>query len=381
MRALLFASALALVSAIASGSASASGDSSWPMSGHDPANTSFNSGEHALSASNIRHLHLAWTYRRRVTGLIVAAGRVYVVTQGGIIVLSPRSGRQMRLFTSRELGINPGLMASGIAYSRGVLVIVTSQAIVAFDPLSGAVFWRRSINLTTNLAIAGSVVYTGSYCFNGCPTYALDLRTGRELWQNPTGGLIQSVVAGRVYEGLLWQGHCQDRIFDARTGSLVATLSSCGSWTGTSSRTYGLVFPADIKQPASVEVSGGNGQPIGWQVNVGRPDSTALVFAQGTVFVPTAFPYDGVVAVRATDGKILWRREISGAFQLFAANHLLFVLHRTGAWVDALGMETGRLVRRFRISGAGKGSVLFGGLVAGGQLYASVGNDTVVMRP
>ncbi|HEX8917393.1 MAG TPA: PQQ-binding-like beta-propeller repeat protein [Chloroflexota bacterium] len=351
------------------------------MTGHDSANTSFNSGERTLSATSIRHLHLAWVFHRQVTGLIVGGGRVYAVTQTGIAMLDPRSGKQIRLFTSKNLGVSPGLMASGLAYSRGVLVLVSSQAIVAFKPSSGQVLWRRSVSFTTNITISGNVVYIGSYCFNGCPTYALDLRTGKQLWENPSGGLIQSVVAGRVFEGLLWQGHCQDRIIDQRTGSLIATLSSCGSWTGTSSRIYGLVFPPDVKQPASVEPVNGNGQRQRWQVRIGRPDSTAVVFAYGTLFAATAIPYVGLIALKASTGKILWRRKVSGTFHLLAANHLLFVLHRNGAWVDALQSATGRLLRRFRVSGAGQGSMLFGGLVAGGQLYTSAGSDTVVMRP
>jgi hypothetical protein len=349
------------------------------MSGHDPANTSYNSGEHILGPRTVGRLHAVWSYRHPVSSLIVVGSRAYAAVPAGIRVLDAHNGRTVRLFTTRHLGLTPGLMATALAYSHGVLVFVSSRMIVAFSPSSGAVFWKRPVSFTTNLMIDGDVVYTGSYCFNGCPTYALDLHSGTQLWENPIGGLVQSEVGGRLYEGLLWQGHCQDRILDARTGSLIATLSSCGTWTGNSQHTYGLVFPPDLTQPAAIEPVAPNGTPGSWSVQVGRPESTEIVFAGGILVAPTARPHDGITAVRVRDGKVLWRRAFPGRFQMLAANGLLFVLHHNG-WIDALRTATGRTVRRLRLP-RGKGDSLFGGLVAGGQLYASIGKSTVVMRP
>jgi outer membrane protein assembly factor BamB len=381
MRRLLLIVSLTILFVIVAGSSLAFGDSSWPMTAHDPAATSFNSGEHSLNARNIHHLHKAWEYRHPLSAFVVARGNFYGVTPLGLLVLSSRTGKRLHLFTSKELGTSTGLMASSLAYARGVLVFTSVQEIVAVNASTGVVLWRQPIHFTTNVSIVGNVVYTGGFCFNGCPTQALDLRSGRKLWQNPTGGLIQSIVDGRVYEGLLWHGHCQDRIFDAHTGSLVATLSSCGSWTGNSTRTYGIIFPPDTNVSGRVEPVQTNGQPGNWAVKVGRPDSAALVFAYGTLFATTARPHDGIVAISASRGTVLWHRAIRGTYHLVAANHLFFVMHRGGAWVDALNTGNGRLVRRFRVAGANKKSLLYGGLIADGQLFATVRNDTVVMRP
>src|SRR5947209_5915884 len=47
----------------------ASGDSSWPMTGHDPANTAFNSDERTLNSRNVGHLRHAWTYSHQLSGV------------------------------------------------------------------------------------------------------------------------------------------------------------------------------------------------------------------------------------------------------------------------------------------------------------------------
>ncbi len=358
----------------------ASGGSSWPMSSHDPEATNFNSGETSLTPGNLRHLHPVWKQTGHLSGFVVASGRVYAAFPQGILVLQPRTGKRLMLVTLRSLHLTSALLAVNLAYSRGVLVVATHDAIIAIQAHSGRFLWSFPVSFTTGVLVQGTTVFTGSYCFNGCPTRALDLRTGKILWENATGGLLQAIVGGRVYEGLLWHGSCQNRVLSADSGALITILPSCTQPIGAGNHLYAEVFPGDAHRPNML----GGLSPAGrltWSIPLGKADEHPLALGYGTIFAAAHGRRDALVAVSTRAKRVLWRRPVEGSSALLLASHMVFVVDKESRSVKVLTVASGRTIRTIRVPGSDKSNPLSGTVVADGAVYAWLFNGLVAMRP
>lgn len=271
-------------------------------------------------------------------------------------------------------------MATSLAYARGTLLLSTYAAVVAVDARTGHVLWRLPVRFTTDVLVSDNTVYTGGSCFNGCVTRALALRSGRQLWQNPTGGLVQVVVGGRLYEDLQWQGLCQNRVFSAATGKLLQVLPDCGTWTGDGQHTVGVAFARDEKGPWVAKEIRSDG-PAVWSLPIGRPEATGLALAYNTLYVQARAPISGLLALEVNGGHQRWRRRIGSALSVIAANHLLFLPHRTSGWIDVLRAQAGRPVTRFRVPGRHGRFPVTSAFVAGGTFYTVGDTGVTAMRP
>lgn len=350
------------------------------MSNHDPQATNFNSGETSLNPGNLRHLHRVWTHTGQLSGFVVAGGRVYAAFPQGILVLQSRTGKRLMLVTRKALHLASALLAVNLAYSKGVLVVATHDAIIAIQAHSGRFLWSYPVSFTTGVLVKGTTVFTGSYCFNGCPTRALDIRTGKIIWENPTGGLLQAIVGGRVYEGLLWHGSCQNRVFSATSGALISILPSCTQPIGTGNHLYAEIFPGNAQQPNTL----GGLSPAGrlrWSISLGKADEHPLALGYDALFAVAHGNRGTLVAVSTRTKHVLWRRPAEDSSALVLASHMVFVVDKESRSVKVLSAASGRSIRTFHVPGAGKSNPLDGAVVADGTVYVWLFNGLVAMRP
>lgn len=367
--------------------------STWPMQGHDPLGTNANVDDRALTPVNVPRLHRIWTVPNVLTA-VATDTRVYAVTSLGplsthrVVVLNARNGAVLRtfdrfaLFRSKRAADAP----QSLAYASGRLVVGSSAAIAAIDPDTGAVAWRASTG-ANSLTIAGGTLYTGNLCESECAapaSDALDLRTGRVLWRHQeNGGAQPLLIAAHLFQ--IWQPNT--RVYDQRTGDLLATLPLQAQWLGDGNNAFAFVSaPPALAAPVRVKAWVGRIGPAGkpaWKLQLGSPadpngDGHAAL-ANHTLYVPSNRFHPGVIAVDTASGKVRWGADIGSFFDLVAGSRLLFAVHRSSGAVDVLDVRGGRLLRRMAApAGPGGGS---GGIVAGGTLYVVGARQMAALRP
>jgi polyvinyl alcohol dehydrogenase (cytochrome) len=89
---------------------------------------------------------------------------------------------------------------------------VTGGSWAALDPATGKILWQtpdpsNDIDMSF-VSTANGVVYVGSLAATGTNMYALDARTGANLWSFASGGSVSggaAIAGGSVYWG---SGYC-----------------------------------------------------------------------------------------------------------------------------------------------------------------------------
>jgi hypothetical protein len=351
---------------------------SWLMTGHDAAATNFNSGERAITRANVARLHTVWSYSR-VVQAIASDKRVYAVVAGStgstVAVLDAGSGKLVRTF---------GFAALALAYARSKLLIATTSAVSAVDPIRGRVYWRTPGGAGV-LAVRGGTVYTGKGCQNTpavCGTlasYALDVQTGKVLWQHPgNGGGLPVLIAGRLFQpwGMFMP---ETRVYDPATGQLAASLPLTASWTGDARNAYADALTAPGKGWWLGQISA-TGKPA-WKISLGAVVGQGNpVFAYGTLYASSNRFHPGVLAVNARNGQVQWGADLGSSLRLIAANRLLYVLHQTSGRIDVLDAGTGiritqLAILRFTPSSSAQ---LF---ISGQTLYVIDGSRLTALQP
>ncbi len=125
------------------------------------------------------------------TDAAVANGVVYCGAAYAFYALDARTGI--------KLWGRPIAIGSGPAVANGLVYFGTDGGTVyALDDRTGAEVWTYKAGSTVDLApaVANGVVYFGSYDGN---LYALNASTGAKLWSYPTGDSDPIVVNGMVY--------------------------------------------------------------------------------------------------------------------------------------------------------------------------------------
>jgi outer membrane protein assembly factor BamB len=130
----------------------------------------------------------------------LAEGRLYVTVHNrGLLALDADTGSQLWLAPM------PGPQWSSPAVARGRVFVGSrdDRRVYAFDAVTGATSWTATLGewVHTSPAYSRGVVYAGA---NDGKLYALDARSGRQLWSRPlapTGGIFSgpTVANGVVY--------------------------------------------------------------------------------------------------------------------------------------------------------------------------------------
>lgn len=319
----------------------------WPAYGNDPGGTRY-SPLADITRDNVKRLEVAWTYRTKdnAEGFVSGDDRAFEATPlmvDGTLYLSTPTGRVAALdaetgaerwtfdpkcdpkrdfseVTSR--GVSTWVDAKG---QRRILVATIDARLIALDAATGrriAGFGRDGeVNLTSGVEIKDA----GDYQVTSPPAVVGDvLVVGSSIGDNRRTDVERGVV----------------RAFDARTGAL--------RWTWDP-------IPVSKDDPAAATWKDASAAKTGaanaWGVISADP-------GRGLVFVPTSSPspdyYGGerrggnlyansVVALRASDGKVVW------SFQVVhhdlwdydvAAQPSLVTLDRGGKKVDAVAVVT-----------------------------------------
>jgi len=362
--------------------------SSWRMADYDAQATRFNGVERVIGSASVGLLHPVWTVPHVLQA--VAIGRlVFAVTNSAtaVAVVDGASGKILRTVTLTSLRARGGDRINALAYASGMLLVATALDIFALDPTTGRQVWRLPGG-ATELVVSGSTIYTGKYCETACGSfaaYAIDLNTGRPLWQHQGNfSDLPVLIAGRLYQRWFTHGG-EARIYEPRSGQLVATLPLSARWLGDAHDAYAEVVPrvqgeGGTPQRLSLIRVGPTGKPA-WKVDLGPASSSPPVLAYHTLFIPSNRFHPGIIAVDARNGHILWGADIGRDVSLIAANHLIFALHSEVKAVDILDAGSGRLVRRLDLSSARVGT-FDSMLIAGGALYLVAGGQGMVaLRP
>jgi eukaryotic-like serine/threonine-protein kinase len=386
----------------------------------------------------VAFIHL-WTHVDRGWFLAtptVAQGVVYEgTTIGDVLALHESDGRVRWRATlganPDETYGNPRGVISSVALSNGVAYAVSgSCAAGAFDALTGRALWRRRIcsiaknddTYASPVVADGRVLY-GINVIGDRPTdtgreVALDAATGRQAWSftpvryGGTGGGISTTPLFDPEEDVAILGTGNPTPMssppagpDPYTDSVIAVEPGTGRWrwvTGpliphdandfdvfasprlvqlhARGRTVSAVF-AIIKNARAVMLDERTGailwqralEPaMHWMQAIGTP-----AVEDGTIVVPLfRSPQTGeLVALRAQDGKVLWRAQTPGIYEAPVIwRGIIFAAEARGA-VSAFDMRTGIRVGRLRVASPlyGHGLALDGDmlLVAGrGALWA-----------
>jgi outer membrane protein assembly factor BamB len=207
---------------------------------------------------------VAWMFRGRHLlefPPAVAYGRAYIANNPGVLfAVQTATGRTSWRYASGRCTAASPAVADEVVYMafmnlrrRGSEPCNADPGtpgldgeVVALEARKGAVRWRKRIGPSeTSPLVADGLVYVGDW--NGS-VYALDAKTGREVWTFRTGGAVKGAVAlsGRR----LYVGSYDHHVYalDARTGRLrwrgsaQERLGGRGTFYSTPAAAYGRVY-------------------------------------------------------------------------------------------------------------------------------------------
>ena len=184
----------------------------------------------------------------------------------------------------------------------------------ATPPLTKA--WTRDLGGPVSLPVVadGRVFVTannGPCCSQGAMLFALDARTGLDIWGpfylgrafQPSSGLTygQGLLFALNYDGKL-------RAFDARTGALWWTVDLPGMYSFTAPPTYanGLVYVAGAGSGGTVYAVGATDGGLRWTRSVGTYSDGAPAVSSTGVYV--SIP-DATYAFDPASGATLWYQD------------------------------------------------------------------------
>ncbi len=149
-------------------------------------------------------------------------------------------------------------------------------------------------------AIAGKVVYIGSYDYN---LYALDSATGKMLWKYPTKGGVVSTPF--IWRRMIFFGSEDGNLYalDLSSGRIIWTFATSGK-IRSSPKVYGetLFFGSDDANFYALDAASGQ---LKWVLTTGGPIRSSPALFQDRVIFGSD---DGFIyALKASDGYPLWR--------------------------------------------------------------------------
>lgn len=257
-----------------------------------------NSYENALNADNAGRLTLLFRFAvgfNSASSPSVAEGIVYVAGGDG-------NAYAVREETGDLLWSYPAGGTSSPAISEDTVYFSTQGAcsLLALERETGTLQWcYPGQSVPSSPTFAYGRVYFGSFDDN---VYALDAKTGDQLWQFPTGNVITSTPA--VFNGVVYVGSWDGSLYalNADTGSLLWTYN-----TGTNAFSpvvaNNTVFVSSYSGFYALDARTG---ALRWTYVAGGPPFSSPAVANGVVYVGTQG--GGVRALDVITGKLVWNQ-------------------------------------------------------------------------
>jgi outer membrane protein assembly factor BamB len=309
---------------------------SWPAHNENLANTRANLATR-IDAANVSKLKQAWTfslpygggYGSFTSNPIVLDGVVYLEDpDSDVYALSVATGSV--LWQHDYHSVTPSGGPNGVAYGYGLLYGETEDSVFALDPHTGKQIWIRKLTANTREGIdMAPQLYDGKLLISTIPgnsssfytggaygvVYALDARTGSQLWSFSTvkGGAAlwgDPTVNGG---GGLWYPPAVDS-----DGRVFLGTGNPGPYPLTASDANASSRPGpDLYTDSLVALDGATGKLL-WYQQVTSHDLRDYDFQDSPIIVTVkihgvateavigAGKSGLVVAFRAADGKRLW---------------------------------------------------------------------------
>lgn len=203
-------------------------------------------------------------------------------------------------------------------------------------PLDGDAVQNDPVNTTQRLGFAVGVSAVDGMIFAGegaRRVYALDARTGREIWAFATINEIMNtpvVADGLVFAGAGDTGFSFDKMMKFKRGERISRGMGFGAYYALDARTGKQVWRFDTE---------GNAMP-------------GALYIDGTLFFATGDGY--VYAVDGRSGKLRWKTDIEGFVSMSSLNalgDLIYVGASDPNFVFALDRRSGKIVWRQTVPG------------------------------
>lgn len=285
---------------------------------------------------------------RVVSSPTVSEGTVFVGSwDDHLYALDAETGeKQWRFETRQKVTASPTVAAvptnredAGAESDRHLVFFGSDDTTVyALDTATGEEIWRFA---TSNLVRASPTVTDAS--FGDCPSgpsmrttvfvgseldgvYAIDARTGEQLWNTETGGQDRS--SPTVYCGTVFVGSRDRNVYalDAETGDQQWRFETDGAIIASPTVADGIVFVgADIHGEQSdnglyaLDATTGKRQ---WRFQADRPVSSSPTIAGDKVFFADS---SAVYSVAAETGEEVWRFDTGGRSSPTVVNGTVYV--------------------------------------------------------
>lgn len=288
-------------------------NSDWALPGGEATNAP---GNLALSSGGGWKTSSGWMgggVSRAPGGPVVHQGLAFVATQaGGVKAYDVTTGNAgWSASISEKLGESAG---GGIAAAGGRLYLAAGTGILAaFDASSGNRLWERSIGATLRSAptVVGGKVYVIT---TANVVLALKADDGSELWRYAGPGDSAGLISGASA---------------AVNGNLVVAPMSSGQIVALDAGSGKLKWQQRMSGEGAVAGVGGLGDVAA------RP-----VIAGGIVYAASV--NGKFIALRESDGKTLWERDVAAAYTPAVAGNAVFVLSLSGQ-LTAFDRTTGKI--------------------------------------
>jgi outer membrane protein assembly factor BamB len=274
----LGAFAVAFALALGAASPTTANANAWPQFQSSWTHAGFNAEEAVLSTRNVAHLGVAWsvTLPDGVFGSVAAVGeRLFAATWSGeVYALRASDGKRL---WHRSLG-KPTAKTTPAVWQNLVIVAGGTwegSVIAAYDAGSGATRWKTRVAGDISMSgptVAGSSVYVAS---TSGTVYSLSAATGHIRWTRTLASEIDGPLAVSAEKAYVYAAGLDGMVYglSSASGKVVWHVQAGGGiFNGGPAVSYGIVYVANGK----TEAEGGGFQ---------------------------------TVAMRATDGLILWRSD------------------------------------------------------------------------
>jgi outer membrane protein assembly factor BamB len=278
--------------------------------------------------------------------------------------LGTGNANELRLDWSYTTG---AYVVSSPAVANGVVYVGSDDGnVYALDAKTGANLWSFATGGgASSPAVVDGVVYVGSDDDN---LYALDAATGNELWSFATGSYVESSPA--VANGIVYVGSDDDNVYaiDAKTGAKRWTFTTGDPVSNSPAVADGVVYIGSLDRNVYA-LNAATGNKL-WSFSPasadGYPDTAAV--ANGVVYVGFT-GCTSLYALNSSTGAEIWNISI-GCYEVLSAPAVADGVVYVDGWFDdiyAVNASTGTLLWTFDA-----GAVTFGNspAVANGVLYA-----------
>jgi outer membrane protein assembly factor BamB len=310
------------------GATSAAGATPWSLENGDLSNTRLTRGS-SITSANVSRLGVAWT-------MPLTASSVY-----GTYAANPVTDRD------------------GVVYLQDL-----DSNVFAVDLATGHVLWRRTYNSQdigpNGVAVVGGTVYGATAKF----AFALDAKTGKELWRNTK--LVPKALqkgGGELASG--FGIDIQPQVADGKVYLSSAALLGGGFAYALDAKTGRTLWSFDsVTDPVGEKIIGGGA----WNAPAIGPDGT-IYFGFGNMYQPEQVAVskpgrrlytDSTVALDGETGKLKWYfqavpddfhdwdMQLSPIYAKSGGRTLVVDAGKMG-YVYAMDSETGKLVWKTKV--------------------------------